>query len=69
VSDALKRALRLFGNGLGNCIYDKDYTKDINSGQLKIEPLVKKKIKKKIKFFHLKTKQKKKQKNNNLKNI
>jgi DNA recombination protein Rad52 len=24
-TDALKRALRSFGNVLGNCIYDKDY--------------------------------------------
>lgn len=24
-TDALKRALRNFGNVLGNCIYDKDY--------------------------------------------
>jgi len=27
VSDALKRTLRLFGNGLGNSVYDKEYSK------------------------------------------
>jgi DNA repair and recombination protein RAD52 len=25
VTDGLKRCLRLFGDGLGNCIYDKSY--------------------------------------------
>eukprot|EP00124_Ichthyophonus_hoferi_P003768 Ihof_evm5s351 gene=Ihof_evmTU5s351 len=25
ITDALKRAMRMFGNGLGNCIYDKHY--------------------------------------------
>lgn len=29
VTDALKRALRNFGNLLGNCLYDKEYTKEI----------------------------------------
>eukprot|EP01130_Rhizamoeba_saxonica_P005272 TRINITY_DN2117_c0_g1_i3.p1 TRINITY_DN2117_c0_g1~~TRINITY_DN2117_c0_g1_i3.p1 ORF type:complete len:206 (-),score=52.85 TRINITY_DN2117_c0_g1_i3:32-649(-) len=29
VSDARKRALRCFGNALGNCIYDKEHIKDI----------------------------------------
>ncbi|KIM20420.1 hypothetical protein M408DRAFT_82031, partial [Serendipita vermifera MAFF 305830] len=29
VTDALKRTLRNFGNVLGNCLYDKDYTKEI----------------------------------------
>ena len=28
-TDALKRALRSFGNLLGNCVYDKDYLKRI----------------------------------------
>lgn len=32
VTDATKRALRLFGNHLGNCCYDKDYLKEIKSG-------------------------------------
>jgi DNA repair and recombination protein RAD52 len=27
VTDALKRTLRNFGNLLGNCLYDKEYTK------------------------------------------
>lgn len=29
VTDATKRALRSFGNMLGNCLYDKDYTKEV----------------------------------------
>ncbi|WWC61378.1 uncharacterized protein I303_103960 [Kwoniella dejecticola CBS 10117] len=29
VTDATKRALRTFGNMLGNCLYDKDYTKEV----------------------------------------
>ncbi|KAI9017323.1 hypothetical protein BC832DRAFT_527575 [Gaertneriomyces semiglobifer] len=29
VTDATKRALRAFGNSLGNCLYDKDYVKKI----------------------------------------
>ncbi len=28
-TDALKRALRNFGNVLGNCIYDKEYLKNV----------------------------------------
>lgn len=35
-TDALKRALRNFGNVLGNCIYDKDYLKKVT--KLKLEP-------------------------------
>ena len=34
VTDALKRALRNFGNLLGNCLYDKEYTREIQ----KIKP-------------------------------
>jgi DNA repair and recombination protein RAD52 len=33
VSDARKRALRLFGNGLGNTIYDREYTMVIKRTQ------------------------------------
>lgn len=29
VSDALKRTLRLFGNALGNCLYDKSFTQQV----------------------------------------
>lgn len=29
VTDALKRAMRAYGNSLGNCLYDKDYTKRV----------------------------------------
>jgi hypothetical protein len=29
VSDARKRALRIFGNALGNCIYDKEHIKKV----------------------------------------
>ena len=32
VSDGIKRAVRLFGDGLGNCISDKDYLKDVKAG-------------------------------------
>lgn len=35
-TDALKRALRSFGNVLGNCIYDKDYLKRVT--KMKLEP-------------------------------
>ncbi|KAI9829017.1 MAG: DNA repair protein rad52 [Thelocarpon impressellum] len=35
-TDALKRALRNFGNVLGNCIYDKDYLARIT--KVKVEP-------------------------------
>ncbi|ADV20615.1 DNA strand annealing protein, putative [Cryptococcus gattii WM276] len=29
ITDGTKRALRSFGNMLGNCLYDKDYTKEV----------------------------------------
>jgi len=29
VSDARKRALRIFGDALGNCLYDKNYVKEM----------------------------------------
>jgi len=32
VSDGLKRALRLFGNGLGNCLSDKDFLAQLSKG-------------------------------------
>ncbi len=35
-TDALKRALRNFGNVLGNCIYDKDYIKQVT--KVKVQP-------------------------------
>lgn len=35
-TDALKRALRNFGNVLGNCIYDKDYVKKVT--KMKVQP-------------------------------
>lgn len=31
VSDARKRALRVFGNALGNCVYDKEHIKKVKS--------------------------------------
>lgn len=36
-TDALKRALRHFGNILGNCVYDKDYLGKVT--KLKIAPV------------------------------
>lgn len=36
-TDALKRALRHFGNVLGNCVYDKDYLAKVT--KLKIAPV------------------------------
>lgn len=36
-TDALKRALRNFGNILGNCIYDKDYLTKVT--KLKVPPV------------------------------
>mmetsp|Transcript_8727 Transcript_8727/g.12046 ORF Transcript_8727/g.12046 Transcript_8727/m.12046 type:complete len:267 (-) Transcript_8727:794-1594(-) len=33
VSDALKRALRLFGNHLGNSVYDKEHLKNVKNEQ------------------------------------
>ncbi|KAM0420870.1 hypothetical protein ACHAPT_011400 [Fusarium lateritium] len=38
-TDGLKRALRSFGNVLGNCIYDKDYVKQVT--KVKAEPVKK----------------------------
>lgn len=38
-SDALKRTLRLFGNGLGNCIYDKEYLAKVAKGAVISQPL------------------------------
>ena len=35
-TDALKRALRSFGNVLGNCIYDKEYLKQVT--KVKAQP-------------------------------
>lgn len=35
-TDALKRALRNFGNVLGNCIYDKEYLKNVT--KVKAQP-------------------------------
>lgn len=39
VTDAMKRALRLYGNGLGNSLYDKDYLQQLNNGTIAPEPL------------------------------
>jgi DNA repair and recombination protein RAD52 len=46
VSDARKRALRLFGNALGNCVYDKEHlnkvknkVKNVSSGQVGYDQL------------------------------
>ena len=36
-TDGLKRALRNFGNLLGNCVYDKDYVAKVT--KLKIAPV------------------------------
>ena len=36
-TDALKRALRNFGNMLGNCVYDKDYVARVT--KLKVAPV------------------------------
>ncbi|KAJ4292380.1 Cell death protease [Kalmusia sp. IMI 367209] len=36
-TDGLKRALRTFGNVLGNCLYDKSYLKKVQS--MKVEPV------------------------------
>jgi len=37
VTDGLKRALRNFGNMLGNCLYDKAYTAEVV--KMKVEPV------------------------------
>ncbi len=37
VTDAIKRALRNFGNLLGNCLYDKAYTQEIV--KIKVPPV------------------------------
>lgn len=29
VTDAIKRALRIFGNNLGNCVYDKEHLRSL----------------------------------------
>ncbi|KAJ1963290.1 DNA repair protein rad52 [Dipsacomyces acuminosporus] len=36
VTDAIKRAMRQFGNALGNCVYDKDYLRNVK--QVRAEP-------------------------------
>ncbi|CAG8468573.1 11647_t:CDS:10 [Dentiscutata heterogama] len=36
MTDALKRALRTFGNAMGNCVYDKKYTSEIV--KIKVSP-------------------------------
>ena len=36
-TDALKRALRSFGNLLGNCVYDKDYLQRVT--KVKAQPV------------------------------
>lgn len=36
-TDALKRALRNFGNVLGNCIYDKDYISKVT--KMRVAPV------------------------------
>ncbi|RHZ46093.1 hypothetical protein Glove_634g13 [Diversispora epigaea] len=37
VTDALKRTLKNFGNALGNCLYNKDYTNQVT--KLKVSPI------------------------------
>lgn len=37
VTDGVKRALRNFGNLLGNCLYDKSYTQEIV--KIKVPPV------------------------------
>ncbi|EIN08358.1 Rad52/22 double-strand break repair protein [Punctularia strigosozonata HHB-11173 SS5] len=37
VTDGVKRALRNFGNLLGNCLYDKEYTKEVV--KMKVPPV------------------------------
>jgi DNA repair and recombination protein RAD52 len=37
VTDAVKRTLRSFGNVLGNCLYDREYTKEIE--KIKVQPV------------------------------
>ncbi|XP_062837220.1 DNA repair protein RAD52 homolog isoform X2 [Anolis carolinensis] len=38
VTDGLKRALKCFGNALGNCILDKDYLRSVNKLPRQIPP-------------------------------
>lgn len=37
VTDGMKRAIRNFGNVLGNCLYDNEYTKQVRS--IRVPPL------------------------------
>jgi recombination DNA repair RAD52 pathway protein len=37
VTDGIKRTLRMFGNVLGNCLYDKKYLADIK--KIKVVPV------------------------------
>ncbi len=39
-SDALKRALRLFGEGLGNSVYDKRFIREVKSGLHRDRPII-----------------------------
>lgn len=40
LTDALKRALRCFGNALGNCLYDTKYTAKVDKMKKKVTPVV-----------------------------
>ncbi len=42
VTDAIKRALRNFGNLLGNCLYDKQYAQEVV--KIKVPPVSDRKI-------------------------
>lgn len=37
MTDGVKRTLRSFGNVLGNCLYDKEYTKEVE--KIKVVPV------------------------------
>lgn len=37
MTDGIKRALKHFGNVLGNCLYDRDYTKEVQ--KIKLPPV------------------------------
>ncbi len=71
VTDAIKRSLRIFGNSLGNCMYDKDFLnfiKQVPTPKVCLSKRRKKKEKKKKRKRKKKEKKKKKRKEKETKN-
>ena len=44
VSDGIKRALRVFGESLGNSLYDKDFVREVKAGKHRDREMVTRQI-------------------------